>query len=103
MMKSITPLELHSKISNKDIFILIDVRTSAEREQYNIGGLHFPLEEILQHVNQIDLGKEVVFYCEKGIRSMIAIQRLENKFNDNQLYNLKGGMEAWKKQFNESE
>jgi len=36
-----------------------------------------------------------VLYCEKGIRSSIAIQRLEaSGFNN--LYNLAGGMKAWK-------
>lgn len=103
MIKSITPQELHSKINNKDSFVLIHVRTSAEREQFNIGGLHYPLEEISHHIDQIDFSKQVVFYCEKGIRSLIAIQRLENKQTENNLYNLQGGMNAWKKHFNESE
>jgi rhodanese-related sulfurtransferase len=39
--------------------------------------------------------KAVVLYCEKGIRSVIAIQRLEAAGFTN-LYNLAGGMKAWR-------
>ena len=39
--------------------------------------------------------KEVILYCEKGIRSVIAIQRLEAQGFTN-LTNLAGGMKTWK-------
>lgn len=102
-MKLITPAELQNKIFNNDNFVLIDVRTEEERTCYHIGGIHLPLEEVLQRNNKIDFSKEVVFYCEKGIRSLIAIQRLEEKYVDTLFYNLQGGIEAWKKYFNHEE
>ena len=100
-MKLISPAELHTKIHNNDNLLLIDVRTDFERFHFNIGGIHLPLEEVLQNINSIDLNKEVVFYCEKGIRSLIAIQRLEAKLGVEHLINLQGGMQAWKKHFND--
>ena len=102
-MKLISAAELHTKIHNNENLLLIDVRTDLERFHFNIGGIHLPLEEVLQNINSIDLNKEVVFYCEKGIRSFIAIQRLEAKLGKEHLINLQGGMEAWKKHFNNNE
>jgi len=42
----------------------------------------------------------VVLYCQKGIRSVIVIQRLQQRNQYKNLINLTGGMEAWKKTFN---
>ena len=48
-------------------------------------------------IDQIEKEIPVILYCQKGIRSHIAIQRLENKFPFENLYNLIGGMDEWKK------
>ena len=62
-------------------------------------GTLVPLSEILDHAGQIDKEKPVILYCKMGIRSHIAIQRLEDKFGFTNLINLKGGLHAWKQQF----
>lgn len=94
-MKTITPVELKGLIAgNIDIF-LIDVREEWEHEHYNIGGLLLPMGELISRKSEIPKDKEVIFYCEKGIRSVIAIQRLEAMGYDN-LVNLEGGMTKWK-------
>ncbi len=58
-----------------------------------------PLNEITQHIDKIVTDKPVIFYCRKGIRSQLAIQRLQEKFPFTNLVNLIGGTEAWRKQF----
>ncbi len=78
-------------------FELIDVREPYEHDHFNIGGRLMPLGEIIAGKNAIAQVVPVVIYCEKGIRSVIAIQRLEESGFQN-LYNLKGGMQAWKQQ-----
>lgn len=95
-MKTITPPELKCwQVDNKK-FILLDVREDWERNAYNIGGEHIPFGELMVRKNELDATATIVLYCEKGIRSAIAIQRLgEYGFND--LYNLEGGMVAWRK------
>ena len=98
-MKSITPIALASLIENKDDLQLIDVRESEEHDEFNIGGELIPLGEIVQQLQKIATGKPVIIYCRKGIRSQIAIQRLQEKFPFTNLVNLIGGTEAWKKQF----
>lgn len=76
---------------NKHVF-LIDVRDEQEHESYNIGGLLIPLNEITTNAHKIPKDKPVVVYCRKGIRSQIAIQRLEEKFGFTNLINLRGGI-----------
>jgi len=98
-MKSISAILLKEKIENAEDFQLIDVRESYEHAEFNIGGQLIPLNEITQQVNKIATDKPVILYCRKGIRSQVAIQRLQQKIPFTNLFNLIGGTEAWKKQF----
>jgi rhodanese-related sulfurtransferase len=97
MINSISVIELQQKINNHDDFMLIDVRESFEREHFNIGGLHIPMQTVFERIDEIPKEKNVVLYCQKGIRSMIVIQRLSEKFDYQNLINLQGGMDAWLK------
>ena len=98
-MQSITAISLKEKLDNKEAVQLIDVREPAEHEEFNIGGLLIPLGNLVQQAALIDKDKSVVFYCRKGIRSQIAIQRLREKFHFTNCVNLIGGTEAWRRQF----
>ena len=100
-MKSITAKELAEWINNKKDIRLIDVREQYEHDEFNIGGTIIPFGEIVKHAGEIEKEKNVVIYCRKGIRSQLAIQRLQEKFPFKNLINLVGGTEAWKKQFND--
>lgn len=97
-MKSITATELKEKISGTEEFQLVDVREPDEHAEFNIGGELIPLNEVAHQIEKIATDKPVIVYCRKGIRSQIAIQRLQEKFPFTNLYNLIGGTEAWKKQ-----
>jgi len=97
MINSISVIELQQKINDHDDFTLIDVRESFEREGFNIGGLHIPMQTVFERINDIPKDKNVILYCQKGIRSMIVIQRLSEKFGYQNLVNLQGGMDAWQK------
>lgn len=94
-MKKITPDELRQWINDHKPFILIDVREVFERDAFHIGGTHIPVGEIISRKDELDKSADTVLYCEKGIRSAIAIQRLEALGFTN-LVNLEGGMHAWK-------
>ena len=96
-MQQISPGELKEKLSADEDIVLIDVREPHEHAAYNIGGKLIPLAEIITQVNEIPRDKTVVVYCKMGIRSQIAIQRLQEKFGFDNLINLKGGMESWKR------
>jgi adenylyltransferase/sulfurtransferase len=95
MIQNLTPIELREWISEGKDFSLVDVRESYEHEAFNIGGKLIPLGDLINAQDEIDRDKPVVLYCEKGIRSQIAIQRLEALGYRN-LYNLVGGMAGWR-------
>lgn len=94
-MNQLSPEQLQQWINTGHGHVLIDVRESWERELFNIGGIHIPMGELPARYSEIPRDEDVVFYCEKGIRSVIAIQRLET-VGYTRLYNLAGGMKAWK-------
>lgn len=96
-MLSISIEALQARMSAGEAIQLIDVRETFEHDQFNIGGQLIPLADILQHISLIATDKPVVLYCEKGIRSQIAIQRLLQKSNFTNLYNLSGGLARWRK------
>lgn len=95
-IKEITPEELHKLIQNKEDFQLIDVREPYEYEAQNIGGELIPLQTIPSNVDIIDRNKKVIMHCKSGARSTQAILELQSKFNFTNLYNLKGGIEAYR-------
>lgn len=100
-MKSITSTELQQLVADKADFQLIDVREPDEHGEFNIGGTLIPLGEITSHLKEIEQNKPVIIYCRRGIRSQFAIQKLQDKFPFTNLYNLIGGVEAWKKEVGE--
>lgn len=100
-MIHITPRELQIRLQQQELFLL-DVREPFEHEAFNIGGQLIPLGNIIGMAENIPYNQPVIVYCKKGIRSQIAIQRLENKFGFANLINLEGGIEAWKN-FNKKE
>ena len=94
-MNQLTSLELKEWMASGKDFLLVDIREDIEREAYHIGGDHIPMGDLVSRLDAMPKDKDIVLYCEKGIRSVIAIQRLE-AFGFNNLFNLSGGMKAWK-------
>jgi adenylyltransferase/sulfurtransferase len=95
-MKQISAIELRNKLAQGEDLLLLDVREDYEHADFNIGGKLIPLGEVIRKAGEIPKDKLVVVYCRKGIRSQIAIQRLEAKFGFTNLVNLAGGIEDWK-------
>ncbi len=98
-VKNITTAALTRLVKEHAAIQLIDVREEYEHHEFNIGGLLLPLDSIAQNIDLIEKEKPVILYCSKGVRSQIAIQRLEQKYPFSNLINLEGGMESWKKEF----
>ena len=97
--KKITAASLHQMLKDNEPIQLIDVREKYEHDEFNIGGLLLPLGSVTQNIHLIEKEKPVIIYCRVGLRSQIAIQRLEQKYPFYNLINLEGGIESWKKEF----
>lgn len=74
-----------------DKIYLIDVRESYEYEDYNIGGVNIPLYELAEQVNTLPLNKKLVFCCQSGQRSKMAIQLLKPAYTG-EMYSVKNGI-----------
>lgn len=99
MVKEITVEQLKEKIGKGEDFQLIDVREEFEYETSHLNGLHIPLANILLEQDKIDKNKEVIIHCRSGKRSAQAIMLLQQAGEMPNLYNLKGGILAWKEAF----
>ena len=99
-MEDITVTELKEKLDRGDQFVLIDVREDYEYEEFNLGGRHIPLGDVMHEVDNLEEHRddEIVVMCRSGNRSGQAQQILEMHGFSN-VRNLEGGTLAWKKQF----
>lgn len=93
-IKTIDPTSL--KLSNDVLFI--DVRESDEWQQGHISNaINLPLSDLPHAIDgfkQKDRNKMIIVYCQKGIRSQIAITFFERK-GFQKVYHLKGGLDNW--------
>lgn len=95
-IKEITSNDLQLLIDSKTDIQIIDVRNENELpfiDEYN--DLKIPLFDIENKAQLISRSKKVILFCKSGTRSAAAIQILKNKFQFNNLLNLKGGTDEW--------
>lgn len=96
MIKSINAASLKEWLNNApNNTHLIDVREENERLLGHIGGIHIPVNNILEKRNDIPSEGNVVFYCSGGIRSAYAIEQLSDHPNAKNFYNLEDGLKYW--------
>ena len=74
---------------------LIDIRTQAEREDFNIGGQHVPLDRLYPYIEKLDKNIRVVLYCASGKRSGEAVKVIKQKQPDANVFSMEGGLKAW--------
>jgi molybdopterin/thiamine biosynthesis adenylyltransferase/rhodanese-related sulfurtransferase len=79
----------------KNAIKLVDVRTSQERDEFDIGGEHIPLDELDSHLENFDTSVKTVFYCASGKRSGEAVKLIKKKFPGANVFSLNGGLKAW--------
>lgn len=84
--------------ADKEEYFLIDVRESDEVRENPMKGMpyhHFPMSTFTNYVEKIPHDVPVVVFCAMGGRSAKISAYLEEiGFDD--VYNLTGGMMAWK-------
>jgi rhodanese-related sulfurtransferase len=88
----ITRERLDSWLSERpDAICLIDVREIYEYEEHNIGGINIPLYSLQECLTELPLDKTLVFCCQTGQRSKLAIQLLKPMVKA-EMYSLKDGL-----------
>lgn len=91
---NITVEQAKQKINEKNVQC-IDVRTPGEyRAHHRPQFKNIPLHELPNKMNKLDKEKDVVVICQSGMRSTRAAKLLK-KHGFKNIYNVKGGMNAW--------
>jgi rhodanese-related sulfurtransferase len=100
-MQNITVDELKQRLDAGEQLHIVDVREPYEHEEFNIGGILYPLGQVqTMQVDELEPFKdeEVIVYCRSGNRSGQACMILETLGFTN-TKNLTGGMLAWQQKF----
>lgn len=95
----ISAQELKIKFDDNDDFQFIDVREKYEFDEFNIGGINIPMDEVLKNIRKLNPSKPIVFCCNEGLKSQALIIVLKRKINNQQLYSLEGGITAYYETF----
>lgn len=98
-MKQFTLQQLKPKLENRDRqFYLIDTREVEEYEAGHLpGALVMPWHVITNQIKGLPLNKELILYCNTGIRAAKAAKSLEQAgYTNVSLY--PGGWEEWERQ-----
>lgn len=101
-MKEISVDELKEIMDSGADYQLIDVREPAEYDMGNNGGEHIPLQTVPDKKDKFSKDKPVYVICRSGRRSANAVMFLEQNFSYDNLYNVEGGMLAWKEEIDSS-
>jgi len=97
MITEIPPVDALEKLKNNEA-ILIDVREQEEWDDHRIAGaVHMPLSKFHNDVDTIDSqGKDIVFHCLMGGRSLkAAMHYVETQNPNHAVYNMTGGIKLW--------
>jgi rhodanese-related sulfurtransferase len=96
-MKNITVMQA-AELLNNDKALLIDVREKEEFDAEHINKAKlFPLSVFARDVMNIPAeDKYIIFQCKLGGRSAKACEIYTSIFGDGNIYNMEGGIEAWK-------
>jgi rhodanese-related sulfurtransferase len=78
---------------NLSALSLLDIRTPRERADFDLGGIHIPLDDLLARITELNLSILYTVICYNGTQSQIACRLLAAK--GYQAQNVTGGLEAY--------
>ena len=98
-IKQISPNELEALLNEKKA-LLIDVRDNKEHLAEAIpGATNIPMAELALNIDRLNSANgSLVLQCQSGKRSMMACNELLKLGLKSTLWNLEGGILAWKAQ-----
>ena len=99
-LPALSPSDVKRLFEGDDPPTLLDVRSRAEYDATNLGGVLVPLPEIPERMHELDHLRThpLVVLCQSGVRSAQAV-RLLNEAGFPEVYNLEGGLSAWEQEF----
>ena len=91
-VETITGEELQKKLAANESLQLLDVRTPDEYHEQHIPKARLvPIDNLREHLSELDPTKETVVYCRVGLRGYLA-SRILLQHGFTKVYNLTGGI-----------
>lgn len=103
-LPEMTATELKERLDRGERITIIDVREPYEWQIANLGpyGAQLvPLRQLPEHLNRLDSAQEIVLHCRSGQRSAQAQRQLWDA-GFRRVWNLKGGILAWREEVDPS-
>ncbi|MHB8834989.1 MAG: rhodanese-like domain-containing protein [Candidatus Methylomirabilia bacterium] len=98
VFRTVTPLEAKSLIETRKDLLLVDVRSPEEFEGGSLpGATLIPFWDFAKGRYDLPKDKPILLICAVGGRSLACGQLLASK-GYREVYNLKGGLDAWAEQ-----
>ncbi|MEP7196134.1 MAG: molybdopterin-synthase adenylyltransferase MoeB [Saprospiraceae bacterium] len=89
-------VEALNELEIQEEIIFIDIRELDELpELKKIKIIKIPLSKLDSELNQIPTDKKIIFLCQSGIRSQIAVTKFMNFNPTAKAYSLEGGIDFW--------
>ena len=93
--EGLSPEEVKAMRARAEKFVMVDVRTPHEYATRRIeGSRHIPLQELEKRASEIPMDKDVVLYCQTGMRSIMACRMLK-RLGFSRIKNMEGGISSW--------
>lgn len=101
-MKTLSAVELKTKLDAGEEPVLLDVREAWEFETCHIdGSINISMSNVQQMLDQLKTDDETVVICHHGMRSFQVASYLEGNGYVN-IANLEGGVDAWARTVDEN-
>jgi monothiol glutaredoxin len=97
VIQQLSPPELKAMIDSGASFEFVDVRNQWERDIASIEGSRLLDQTYHDCLIALDRQTPLVFQCHHGIRSQAAAEYCQSLGFEN-LFNLRGGIDAWSQQ-----
>ncbi|MGF1685430.1 FAD-dependent oxidoreductase [Photobacterium japonica] len=94
MQGDATPIHFDEIDHLTDTQLLLDVRNPGELKQgYLAGAINIPVDQLRQRMDELPKDKEIIIYCQVGLRGNVAYRQLVN--NGYKARNLIGGYKTY--------
>jgi sulfur-carrier protein adenylyltransferase/sulfurtransferase len=84
------------QLIGNDAVQLIDVRNRDELPRVDdLHALCIPMNELKKSAHLLDRNKTIILFCHSGIRTLEALDIIQEEFHMNNVCHLKGGLMQW--------
>ncbi|WP_169891032.1 rhodanese-like domain-containing protein [Litchfieldia alkalitelluris] len=95
-LTNLNEAEIKKKLKRPKDVVLIDVRQPYEYKAKHLpGAINVPISHLKRKNEMIPEDKEIILYCQTGIRSKNAARMIKKKHKVSSISHLKGGLYEW--------